>query len=163
MTKHIKFLAASVALFGLSASFFMQYVMKLEPCPLCIFQRIFMMILAVIFIFALIHHTKRLGTYIYNGLTSILASLGMLVSAYHVYAQQKAQQMQFSCGPDFSFILREDGALAALRSIFESPGHCSDVHWQFLGLSIPAWTLLLFALLLMLSLMNIYQARKGTI
>lgn len=128
----------------LLGSVYMQHVMELEPCPLCILQRVMVLITGLFFLIAAIHNPANTGTRIYSGLISTLALLGAAISARHVWLQSLPADQVPSCGPGMGFIMNNFPLADALSLVLKGSGECAEVSWTFLSLSIPAWTLLTF-------------------
>lgn len=123
---------------------YMQHVMELEPCPLCILQRVLVMVTGIFFLIAAIHNPARTGTKIYAALIGLTALLGAAVSARHVWLQSLPADQVPSCGPGMGFIMENFPLTDALSMVLSGSGECAEVSWTFLTLSIPAWTLLTF-------------------
>ena len=49
-----------------------------------------------------------------------------------------------TCGPGFNYIIESFPLAEALSMIFQGSGECAEIHWQFLGLTMPAWLLIWF-------------------
>lgn len=128
----------------LLASVYMQHVLELEPCPLCILQRVMVLITGIFFLIAAIHNPAKTGTRIYAGLISTSALLGAAISARHVWLQSLPADQVPSCGPGMGFIMNNFPLADALSLVLKGSGECAEVSWTFLSLSIPAWTLLMF-------------------
>ena len=126
----------------LLASVYMQHVLELEPCPLCIMQRVMVLITGIFFLIAAIHNSAKTGTQIYAGLISTSALLGAAISARHVWLQSLPADQVPSCGPGMGFIMNNFPLADALSLVLKGSGECAEVSWTFLSLSIPAWTLL---------------------
>jgi disulfide bond formation protein DsbB len=122
----------------------MQHVMELEPCPLCILQRVLVMVTGIFFLIAAIHNPAKTGTKIYAGLIGLTALLGAAVSARHVWLQSLPADQVPSCGPGMGFIMENFPLTDALSMVLSGSGECAEISWTFLTLSIPAWTLLTF-------------------
>lgn len=139
----------SLALFG--GALYMQYVMQLEPCPLCILQRMAVMLAAVLFLLAFLFNPQRTGSKLFSSLIALVAIAGGAVSARHIWLQNLPPEAVPSCGPGFDFIIGNFPLTDAFSMIFSGSGECAEVSWQFLGLTIPAWTLLAFVVMLWLA------------
>ena len=50
-----------------------QFDLHLQPCPLCIFQRIGIALIGLVFLLAAVHHPRRWGTRVYAVLVVIAA------------------------------------------------------------------------------------------
>ncbi|HEY3486771.1 MAG TPA: disulfide bond formation protein B, partial [Gammaproteobacteria bacterium] len=72
---------------------------------------------------------------------------GMAVAGRHVWLQHLPPARVPECGPGLEFILQNFPLRDALGLIFKGSGECAKVDWVFLGLSMPAWTLLIFTIM----------------
>jgi disulfide bond formation protein DsbB len=134
--------ALCVALIATALVF--QHVMNLEPCPLCIFQRVFVMGLGAVMLVAAIHNPAALGRRVYGALTVAIGTLGVIVAGRHVWLQNLPEDQVPECGPGLSYMLEAFPMFEALELVFKGSGECAAVQWVFLGLSIPGWTLVIF-------------------
>ena len=119
-----------------------QYVMYLDPCPLCVFQRIATISLGVVFLIAALHNAGNLGSKVYAALVTLTAGFGVGVATWHVRLQNMPADAVPSCGPGFEYIMENFALFDALSMIFKGSGECADVVWQFLGLSMPTWVII---------------------
>jgi disulfide bond formation protein DsbB len=122
----------------------MQYTLKLEPCPLCIFQRVFVVALGIIALIAALHDPGLAWRRVYGVLIVIFGVLGMLVAGRHVWLQNLPADQVPECGPGLAYMLDAFPLTEALSLVFRGSGECADVQWVFLGLTIPGWTLVIF-------------------
>lgn len=137
--------AACAGLMGYAL--YAQYGLLLEPCPLCVFQRMAVIALGVVFLLAALHDPRGWGRFVYAGLVALAAGAGIAVAGRHVWLQSLPADRIPACGPGFDYIIDSFPLLEALRLIFSGSGECASVDWQFLGLSMPAWVLLSLVLL----------------
>jgi disulfide bond formation protein DsbB len=119
-----------------------QHVLGLEPCPLCIFQRVAVVGLGLVFLMAAIHSPGRLGRWIYAVLLLLVSLAGSAVSARHVWLQNLPPDQVPSCGPGLDFMLDTFPFTEVLNMVLSGSGECAEVSWSLLGLSMPAWTLI---------------------
>jgi disulfide bond formation protein DsbB len=122
----------------------MQYAWKLEPCPLCIFQRVFVIALGGVTLVAALHNPALTGRRVYGVLIAILGVLGIVVAGRHVWLQNLPADQVPECGPGLEYMLEAFPLMEALSLVFRGSGECADVQWAFLGLTIPGWTLVVF-------------------
>ena len=137
--------AACAALLGYA--YYSQMVSGLEPCPLCIFQRIGFIALGIVFVIAAAHNPGRLGARVYGVLIALTAIGGGAVAARHVYLQNLPPEQVPECGPGLDYMLDVFPLGETLSMVFTGSGECADVQWTFLGLSMPAWVLVWFVIL----------------
>ena len=119
-----------------------EYVLFLDPCPLCVFQRVAVIALGLIFLAATIQDPRGWGRYVYAALIGLAALGGIAVAAWHVRMQSLPPDEVPTCGPGLDYILENNSLGDALSIVFAGSGSCADVVWQFLGLSMPAWVLI---------------------
>ena len=132
--------------FGLVAlALVIQTHYKLEPCPLCISQRIIFMGLGVLFLIAAIHHPQKPAWVKLYALLQILTALGGAgVAIRHWWLQVHKDQMLVDCGVGFDYMFDNFPLKKALMLVFRGTGDCATIDWTFLGLSIPQLALLAF-------------------
>jgi len=140
--------AGFLACVGMMAcALFFQYAMDLEPCPLCVFQRVGTIALGLAFLIAAIHNPAGWGRGVYVMLVPIVGLAAAAVSARHVWLQNLPKDQVPACGPDLSFMLDVFPFFEVLSTVLSGSGECAKISWQFLGLSMPAWTLILLGAL----------------
>lgn len=147
------------AMLGIAAYF--QVVDHLEPCPLCILQRVFTLFVGIIMLLAVLHNPKGVGNRIYGVLAGTVALVGAGVSARHVWLQNLPAEQVPSCGPGLNFMLDNFPLGDALNMVMRGSGECAEVLWTLMGFSIPAWTLLAFILLALVALGQVFRSNKA--
>ncbi len=119
-----------------------QYALFLDPCPLCIFQRVAVIMLGVVMLVAAWHDPPRRSKYVYAVLASLSAVAGAGVAGWHVRLQHLPPDNVPSCGPGLNYMLDNFPLGEALKMVFTGSGECANIDWQLLGLSMPAWVLI---------------------
>jgi disulfide bond formation protein DsbB len=119
-----------------------EHVLLLTPCPLCVFQRMAVISLGIVFLVATIHNASGAGRYVYSFLVAAAAGAGAGVAGRHVWLQSLPADEVPACGPGFDYIVDAFPLADALKMIFSGSGECATIDWQFLGLSMPAWVLI---------------------
>ena len=148
LSPRVLFSLATVACTALIlTALYMQYVLELEPCALCITQRIFIIAVGFVSLVAAIHNPGRLGIRLYSGICLLLAIIGGGFSARHVWLQNLPEDLAPACGPNLSYLVENFPLWEALSVLLQGDGNCADTLWTFLGLSIPGWTLIAFVAL----------------
>ncbi|MFL9710126.1 disulfide bond formation protein B [Methylobacillus sp. Pita1] len=134
-----------VASFGLvGLALFLQQKYNLEPCPLCISQRIAFMVLGVLFLVAALHNPGSLGRKVYGLLHVIAAATGIGIAARHIWIQANPDKVMAECGAGFDYIMETFPLKKALDLIFKGTGECSAIDWTLFGLTIPQLSLVAF-------------------
>jgi protein dithiol:quinone oxidoreductase len=124
-----------------------QYGLELEPCPLCIFQRIGVITLGVVFLLAGLQNPKGWGSYVYAGLIAVAALATIGVAARHLYVQSLPPGSVPSCGAPLSVLVKFTPPIELIKKVLTGGGECAEVNWRFLGLAMPAWVLISTAIL----------------
>jgi protein dithiol:quinone oxidoreductase len=122
--------------------------LNLEPCPLCMFQRVGVALLGGVFLLAALHHPKSLlGARTYAALIFLTALFPGYVAARHVYIQSLPPGSVPSCGATLDFMLDVFPLMEVVRKVLTGGGECAKIDWRFLGLSMPTWVLIAVAFL----------------
>jgi disulfide bond formation protein DsbB len=149
MLKHFTlrawYLGVVLACAGLMAyALYLQHQMFLDPCPLCIFQRVAFIWIGAIALVACIHNPRGVMRGIYAIAVLLGCFAGAAVAGRHVWIQSLPPGEIPECGPGLSYMLETAPFLEVLKTVLLGDGNCAEVSWTFLGLSMPAWTLLWF-------------------
>lgn len=135
------FLATVIAML---AALWLQYHAHLEPCPLCIFQRVAMIATGLVALVAFLHGPGRTGRSVYAVLTLLAVAAGVAVAGRHVWLQHLPPEDVPACGPGLDYWMATFPFHEVLMKVFKGSGECAVVDWTFMGLALPAWTLLAF-------------------
>jgi len=139
--------AAACALL-IAYALYLQFHGGLLPCPLCIFQRIAFAALGVVLLFAGLHAPRGArGRRAWGVLALLPAIAGIGLAWRHVWMQQLPPDQVPMCGPSLDFLMQAMPVTSVIRTVLTGSGECANVDWTFLGLSMPAWSLLWFVLL----------------
>ncbi|HRD67353.1 MAG TPA: disulfide bond formation protein B [Candidatus Competibacter sp.] len=129
---------------GLGYAYYAQFVQGFEPCPLCIFQRLALAALGLVFLAATVHDPRGWGAKAYGVLIDLTAMVGAGIAARHVWLQHLPPEEAPRCGPGLDYMLQAFPLGETLREVLTGSGECAKVDWNLLGLSMPTWNLLLF-------------------
>ncbi|MDP3605851.1 MAG: disulfide bond formation protein B [Polaromonas sp.] len=143
----------------LAFGLYLQHVVGLEPCPMCIVQRYALVLVAIVSgvtAFFRTHWLIMAGT----AKTLLLAGFGAFVAARQSFLQWYPPEVA-SCGRDFYGMIETFPLKRAIPMIFKGSGDCSQIDWTFLGLSIANWSFLCFtAIALVMLALLVLQARQ---
>lgn len=129
----------------LAFGYYLQFVVGLEPCPLCIIQRLLLFAAGIAFLAAAVHHPAgRVGAGLYGGAIALIAVLGVAVAGRHVWLQHLPTEQRPPCGAALDHLLSTFGPIEGLSRVLRGSGECGVVDWTLLSLSIPEWTLAAF-------------------
>jgi disulfide bond formation protein DsbB len=130
----------------------LQYGMGLEPCPLCVFQRVAVVVIGVIFLVAAIHGPGWIGALIYGILTLIVGSTGAALAAWQVWIQAQPKGSVAACGTSLNYMLETLSLTDVISAVLKGSGECAEQGWLFLGLAIPSWTFVFFVAMVVAAL-----------
>ena len=136
-------LAGFVVCAGLLAyAYFAQYVQHLEPCPLCIFQRIGVLAVALVFLIATLHDPARWGRRVYAALLGVAALATVGIAARHLYIQSLPEGTVPACGASLDYMMKLFSLGDVMVKVLTGSGECAKVTWRLLGLAMPGWVLI---------------------
>lgn len=119
-----------------------EHQLLLEPCPLCVFERMSVTALGIVFLVAALQNPQAWGRRVHAFLIVLAAGFGIGVASRHLWLQNLPADKVPSCGPGFDYIIDSFPLSDALKLIFSGSGECATVDWLFLGLSMPAYVLI---------------------
>ena len=136
-----------VSLLGIAM--YMEHVMMLEPCPLCIMQRVFFLATGIVALVAFIHNPVARGKLIYGSLAAVLSAAGGGFAIRQIYLQHLPKDEVPACGPSLSYMIEQFPLRDVLSVMFSGDGNCAEIVWQdpVLGWAIPQWSLVGFVML----------------
>lgn len=156
-------LAGFLACVGLMAyALYAEYVLLLMPCPLCVFERLAVISLGIVFLGAALQDPRGIGRRIFATLVFLAAGSGVSVAAWHVRMQNLPPEDIPTCGPGLEFIWDTFPVMEALKLVFAGSGECADIVWSFLGLSMPAWVFISLLVLGVFGVWNNLRQDPGT-
>ena len=138
----------------LIAVFYFQNYLGLEPCYLCVTQRVFVALTGIIFLAAALHNHSSCGNKIYAGLSLLSSITGAYFSAKQLWLQSLPEENIPSCGPPVEYLFDAFPMSEVLTMLVRGDGNCAKVQWEFLYISMPGWVLISF---IILSLVGLYQ------
>lgn len=135
---------ACSALAGLLAiAYALEYLGGMEPCPLCMFQRVVVLALALVFLVAALQGPRGWGVRVYAVVGGLIAITGIAIALRHLWLQMRPGEAASSCGAGFDYMMDTMPLTEAVGAVLGGSGNCSEVE-PVLGLPIPAWTLAAF-------------------
>lgn len=136
-------LVAAVCVGLLAFGMYLQHVVGLEPCPMCIVQRYALILVAVLAAVAAALRSRG-ARQVGVGLMGLFAGFGAFTAARQSWLQWNPPEI-LSCGRDFFGMIEAFPLGRAIPMIFRGSGDCSKIDWTFLGLTIANWSFLCFA------------------
>lgn len=126
----------------ISYALFAQYGLGLEPCPLCILQRVAVITAGVLFLLALLHDPGDRGARAYGVLIDLAALAGIAVAARQIWIIAQPPGSVAECGASLDYMMAVLPWHEVLAKVLTGSGECSKVDWTLLGLSMPTWVLM---------------------
>ena len=122
---------------------FAQYFLNLEPCPLCIFQRVSVIAMGMIFLACSLFEPKsNLAKFVSSTLFVISGAFGVGVASRHVWLQNLPSDQVPGCGPGLDFMMSTFPINEVFEMVFNGSGECANIDWSFLSLTMPAWVII---------------------
>ena len=118
----------------------LEHVQGLEPCPLCIFQRVAMIATGLVFLLAALHGPTGTGRWVYALLVWLSAGAGMAIAGRHVWLQSLPEDQVPACGPTLDFLTDSLPLWEVVATVLRGDGNCAVIDAAWLGISLPAWT-----------------------
>jgi len=143
------------------ALFYLQRHLGLSPCPLCIFQRVGLMVMGGFALISALFNPKSKVIRLLLWLGSLIGiGWATAVAARHVWLQHLPADQVPSCGPGLNYWLDTLPILQVFEEVFAGSGECASIDWTFIGLSIPEQSLILFSVLLIVHVLILLRIVK---
>jgi len=126
----------------LAYAYYAQHYLHLDPCPLCIFQRVGFFGLGAVFLLAAAHDPVSTGRRVYAAALVLAALVTAGVALRHLYIQSLPPGSVPACGASLDFMLKVFPLSEVLTRVLSGSGECAKIEWRFLGLAMPAWVLM---------------------
>lgn len=140
LTFLLQFLTAALAM---AFALYLQHGEGLEPCPLCVFQRVAVISFGALALLAWLLGPGRALARLLAGLELLAAAAGIIVAGRHVWLQHLPPDQVPACGPGLDYWIAALPWQEVLRQVFHGSGECAKIDWTLLGVSLPGWVLLL--------------------
>ncbi len=126
----------------LAFAYYAQVVLRLTPCPLCIFQRVGIFVQGSLFAAAALAAPRGWGRRVFAALIALAALATAGVAIRHLYIQSLPPGTMAACGASLDFMLKVFPLAEVLTKVLTGSGECAQVTWRLLGLSMPGWVLI---------------------
>lgn len=154
-------LGALVCAAMLGYAFYSQFALNLDPCPLCIFQRVGVAFTGLMFLLAAVQDPRGFGRKVYGVLILLGALVTSGIAARHVWIQQLPPGTVPACGATLDYLLDVFPLADVIRKVLTGSGECAAITWRLLGLSMPAWVLISACGLGALGVYGNFRSRRG--
>ena len=145
--RYFYLLGALVVAAMFAAALYVQYVMREDPCPLCMVQRVIFIIIGGLFLLAALQNPARLGSKIYSGFISLFALAGIATASRHIWLQHLPKDQVPACGPGIDYMLKHFPMAEVWQEVLHGSGECATKGWAILGLGLPELSLIGYVVL----------------
>ena len=128
----------------IGVALYMEYVMGLEPCPLCMLQRWAVVGTGIVALLAAVIGPWAWGIRVGGVGVALASAVGATLAGRQLWLQSLPADAVPPCGPGYDYLRETFPLTDVIRMAFEGSGDCAEVQWTFLGLSIPGWTMVFF-------------------
>ncbi|MDX2164132.1 MAG: disulfide bond formation protein B [Gammaproteobacteria bacterium] len=145
-SRRISFLGFLFCMALLSFAAYLQTYLGLLPCPLCVVQRLIVLIIGFIFLInSLFTPASIRGKKINSAILGVFSLLGVFVAARHVWLTLQPVGAVATCSPTLEYMFKNMAVTQTLQILFLGSDDCAKQTWHLLGLNIPEWTLIFFS------------------
>ena len=159
-TKHAAAGVAALCVTLLLFGYYLEFHHRLNPCPLCILQRLCYISICLIYIFYFFYNTSQAAKRLVSGISFSLAGIGCALAARQVWLQHLTDDKVPECGPGLGYLLAAYPLFDAMKTVLRGTGDCAETQWIFLGFSIAEWSLLSFSLITICHLILLVQGQE---
>ena len=145
----------------ISYALYVQHILFIDPCPLCVFQRVAFMWIGAVALLAFLHNPAGIGRWLYTGLLVLGSAVGAGIAGRHVWLQHLPADQVPDCGMGLNYMLETMPYSEVLSEVFYGSGECAEVDWAFLGLSMPNWSLMVYIGLIVVTIYVMARAGKA--
>lgn len=144
----------------LSFAGFLQVSQNIQPCPLCIIQRLIFFALLVFLVFSVIVINNKFLAWSGQALLTFSVFAGIAVASRQVWLQYLPAEQVPACGPGLNYLLDRFSLNETLHMVLQGSGECAEVHWTLFKLSLAEWSLICFVAFAILILVNSWRLAK---
>ena len=132
----------------------------LQPCPLCVLQRVTVFILTICFIAGTLFVPTPISRRFFYGVIFFIALGGGIIAGRHIFLQNQMNHTVQSCGADLATMVDSMPFSQAAYLVFEGTGECTEVQWEFAGFTLPEWNAISFGILGGVALIQIFRRER---
>ena len=147
----------------LASAYYFEYALDMEPCPLCIMQRVATLMVALGCLASFFLVKRPVGLLIASGWTLLSSFFGIYLAHHHDWLQNLPADQVPSCGPSLEYMLDAFPIMEVMTVLLRGNGNCAEISWSFAGLSMPGWLMVFFigfAIASAYGIFTVWKARK---
>ncbi len=147
-------LGMAVCLLAILAAFAIELTLNMEPCPICILQRVAVAKIFVLYLIAFFHKPKATARLLYPILRMFIALFGIVLALRHVWLQNMPSEEIPPCLPGLEYLLENFSILEIINLMLEDTGDCTKINY-ILGIPLSIWTMLFLGLVLCYNIIQV--------
>lgn len=155
--RSLYFLGFLASLVVMAGALYLEHVVGLEPCPLCIVQRICVIGFGLVCLVAALHGPAVIGRRLYAGLALLFAGAGGATAGRQIWLQGVPADQLPACLPSLEYMMEALPFQDIVRTILHGSADCAEVNWTLFGMSIPEWSLLGFVAMALFALLQLLR------
>ncbi len=132
----------------LSFGYYLQYGKGLNPCPLCILQRLAYMGIGFVALAGILHNPRTAIIKVYSSLIALISLVGGGIAVRQIWLQNQPKKLFSECSSSLNYMLETLPLKEVFMKLFYATGDCAEVVWTFLSLSIAQWSAVIFSFVL---------------
>lgn len=141
---------------------YMEHVMLLSPCGLCITQRVFVILCGFTCLASALHNPGPSGQRLYAFGGASMCVFGSYFAGRQIWLQHLPEDQVPACGPGLTYIYENFPILETLNFLLKGDGNCAEVSWRFLGLlSIAEMSMIAFVFLFSVCLFIAFRDQRS--
>lgn len=160
-SRGVSFAGFLICCFLLGFAAYLQTHLGLLPCPLCVVQRVIVVVIGLIcLINSLYTSTSPFGKKFNSGLLIFFGLLGVFVAGRHVWLTMRPVTGVATCSPTLEYMFKHLAVTQTLKMLLLGSDDCARDTWRMFGLNIPEWTFLFFAAVTVFAVMRYLLAKN---
>ena len=150
------YLVGLVCCLVLATAYAFEYLANLQPCVLCIYQRIpYAVAMGLMLVAAILRKNSQFNLILFIA-TSVVFAIGSAIAIFHIGIEQHLWQGTPECGN----FMETDSVEALRKQLLAQPiVRCDEVAWSLFGISMTGYNFLISTSLLLYSLVVVFQRK----
>ncbi len=149
--KRLNYLLIAISSLMLSASFYFQYVLEMQPCPLCLMQRLCVFLIWCFCVIALLIRSKKGLSFVYF-FQSIISLSGLYFAGRQMWLMSLPADKVPACMPGLDVLMEYFPWQTVVKTLLWGAGDCAEATWSMLGIAMPGWCALYFIFMAIISI-----------
>ncbi|WP_263143930.1 disulfide bond formation protein B [Pseudomonas sp. RIT-PI-AD] len=141
----------------MAGALYLEHVVGLAPCPLCILQRIFVILFGVFGLLGFLHNPATIGRRVYAALMLFSAAGGGATAGRQIWLQNVPADQLPACLPSLEYMMDALPFQEIIGLVLHGSADCVEVTWTLFGMSLPEWALLAFVGMMLFSLYQLLR------